>query len=310
MNVLQVSGLTKAYRRSLRQLVEKESRSGIFNISFSIAKGEVFGLLGVEGSGKTTLIRTILGFTRPSSGTVTFLGKKSHRFLNTMLRKSGYMPEEYSFYEEFSGLQFLKFMSSGRKVDPSFTKGLTDALGLSGEVLREKVWQYSVVQQHKLVMVAAMQHNPPLLVLDEPTRQMSMPERQAFYRLVDRYTAQGGTVLLSTTNVVEAETLCDRIALLHGGKVLALETPESLGEKAIYNFAVHMEPAPDPDSLEGIGATPPQKGGRSHHFQAAGDINHLLQGLKKAGRVKTLDLERAALEHLLYRFYEKEDSDA
>ncbi len=310
MSVLQVTGLTKAYRRSIGQLVAKEARSGVFNINFSIAKGEVYGLLGLEGAGKTTLIRAILGFVRPNKGKVTFLGKKHYRILNTLLKHAGYMPQTYSFYEDFSGWQFLKFMASGRKVDPVYRKELTKALGLDADLLRSRVWEYSPVTQQKLVMVSAMQHKPAFLALDEPTCQMNMPERQAVYRLIDTYTAGGGAVLLTSESTAEVETICSRIALLDGGRIIAEETPESLRRKAIYNFAIHMDPAPDSSFFAETGASGPQAAGSSLHFQAAGDISRILARLQEAGRLKALDLERAPLQDTVSRFYKKEELHA
>lgn len=313
MSVLHVSGMTKSYRPSLGQLVDKETRAvryGIFDINFSIARGEVYGLLGLEGAGKTTLIRSILGLVRPNSGKVTFLGRKNLRFLNTILKNAGYMPQEYGFYEDFSGVQFLKFMSAGRKVDPGFRNNLTESLGLDKDTLRTRVWEYTPVMQQKLVLVAAMQHNPPFLALDEPTYQMIMPEKQAFYRLMDAFTAGGGAVLLATVSAAEAETICSRIALMDKGKIIAEETPESLRRKAVYNFAVHMDPAPDSRFFKQTGASPPQQGGNSLHFQAAGNISLLLSKLQEAGRIKALDLERAPLEDTMSRFYTKEDLHA
>jgi len=275
-----------------------------------VAHGEVYGLLGLEGAGKTTLIRSVLGFVRPRSGKIIFKGKRVFWGLNTLLKNTGYMPQEYSFYEDFSGEQFLKFMSSGRRVDPAYRKKLLTALSLDRDTLKSRVWEYAPVLQQKLVLAAAMQHKPPFLALDEPARQMNMPEKQALYRLLDSYTAGGGTILLATTNTAEAETICSRIALLHQGRILAEETPDSLNRKAIYNFAVHMEPVPGENFYEETRATSPRPGGRSLYFQAAGDISVILSELQKAGRIKALELERAPLEDALARFYQKEELHA
>ncbi len=313
MNVLNVSGLTKAYRRSFRQLVDKKAEKvgpGIYNIDISIDKGEVYGLLGTDGAGKTTVIRSILGFVRPNSGKIVFLGKQNVRVLNTLLKNAGYVPEEYEFYEDFNGWQFLKFMAAGRKVDPAYRERLAAVLGFNKENLKENVWGYTSVQQQKLVMVAAMQHKPPFLLLDEPTRHMNMPEKQAIYGLIDTYTAEGGAVLLSSTSASEVETICSRVAVMHKGRIIAEEAPESLQRKAIHNFAVHMEPALDSWFLEKVGSAGFQKGGRSVHFQAAGDINSLLQQLQAAGRIKGLEMERAPVEDVVNRFYAKEDKHA
>ncbi len=313
MNVLSVSGLTKNYRRSLKQLVDKKSekdRSGIFDINFSIDKGEVYGLLGSAGAGKTTIIRSILGYIRPASGEVIFLGKKNIRILNTLLKHTGYMPEEYDFYEDANGWQFLKFMAAGRAVDPAFRERLAEGMGLDNKKLGEKVWWYTPVQQQKLVMVAAMQHKPSFLVLDEPTRFLNMPERQTFYGLIDTYTADGGAVLLSSTSAPEVETICSKVAVLHKGKIIAEETPESLRRKSVYNFAVNMEPVLDDGFFEQVGSAGYNKGGKATHFQAAGDINSLLQQLQGTGRIKGLELERAPIADVISRFYAKEDKHA
>jgi ABC-2 type transport system ATP-binding protein len=310
MNVLKVQGLSKHYRPTLHQLITKKDRSGVFDINISIDKGEVYGLLGADGAGKTTIIRTILGFVRRNKGKVVFMGKPNIRILNTLLSKTGYLPGEYAFYDDFSGLQFLKFMAAGRKVEPAFREHLTTALGFTKGDLKDKIWEYSTGQMQKLAIVAAMQHKPPFLVLDEPTNEMRMPERKAFYGLIDSFTSEGGAVLIASTSAPEVETLCNRVAVLDQGRILAEETPQTLRQRSIYNFAVNVHPEPDSLFFEKKGFKEPQKAGRSVHFQAAGDIDSLLRHLQEAGRIKGLELERACIEDVIRRFYAKGDKNA
>lgn len=310
MNVLTVQGLTKRYRPSLQQLIAKKDRSGIFDINMTINKGEVYGLLGPNGAGKTTLIRTILGFVRPSEGKVVFMGKGNVWVLNSLLRSTGYLPEEYDFYEDFTGWQFLQFMAVGRAVDPAYREHLTAALGVTKEMLKERIWSYTHGKMQKLAIVAAMQHKPPFLVLDEPTGEMSMPERKAFYGLIDTYTARGGTVLISSISASEMETLCNRVAVMNLGRIVAEETPETLRRRAIYNFAVEVPPETDSLFFDEKGFIKSQKAGRAVHFQAAGDIDSLLRQLQEAGRIKGLELERACIEDVIRRFYAKGEKNA
>jgi ABC-2 type transport system ATP-binding protein len=310
MNVLTVQGLTKHYRPTLQQLLSKKDRSGVSDINITINKGEAYGLLGANGAGKTTIIRTVLGFVRPSRGKVVFMGKKNVRILNTLLRNTGYLPGDYAFYDDFSGLQFLKFMAVGRKVEPVYREHLTKVLGFDKADLKEKIWAYSTGQMQKLAIVAALQHKPPFLVLDEPTHGMTMPERKAFYGLIDTYTSQGGAVLISSTSAPEVEMLCTRVAVLDRGRILAEETPETLRQRSIYNFSVNVDPEQKSLFFEEKGFKGPQKAGRSVHFQAAGDIDSLLRQLQEAGRIKGLELERACIEDVIRRFYAKGDKNA
>lgn len=289
MSVLELSGLTKIYR----------SGRGISDINITVKEGEIFGLLGTDGAGKTTTLRAALGLIRPKKGSVTFMDKVQRHLGNSFLRNIGYVPGNFDYHEGFSGRGFLKFAAIGRVVDADYRNRIAELFGLTRDDLNDGAFEYPPSMKQALAIVAALQHKPLLLVLDEPTANLEPFRRFAFYDLLEEHIQNGGAVLLASQDMAETERLCRRVAVLQDGRIISEETADTLRERAVYNVLVDMDPPPGIELLKNIDVEDTRKAGKAMHFQVKGNIDHLLRKLINAGNIKDIEVKRGHLEQSL-----------
>ena len=195
-------GLTKSYGSS----------RGIVDVSMTIEAGEVFGFLGPNGAGKTTTIRTLLDFIRPTAGRATVLGLDPHRNSVEIHRRVGYLPGEFSLYEHMTGRDYLGFFATLRGgVDQQVIDALAERLQSD---LDTKIASLSHGNRQKIGLVQAFMHQPPLLILDEPTQGLDPIVQQTFHGLVLEARQAGQTVFLSSHVLSEVERVCDRVGII------------------------------------------------------------------------------------------------
>jgi ABC-2 type transport system ATP-binding protein len=211
-------------------------------LSFRIEKGEIFGLIGLNGAGKTTALRITSTLLLPTSGTVNVFGRDVVEKASEVRNLISYLPEEAGAYKNLSGNEYLKFMASFRAKDKDAVRELVDAAseisGL-GERLRDKVKGYSKGMKRRLLVARALMTKPKLAVLDEPTSGLDVLHSVHVRGIIKRYVKEHGvTVLLSSHNMLEVEYLCERVALINKGRIVATGSPVEL--KAKYK-AVNLE---------------------------------------------------------------------
>ncbi|MDJ0461283.1 ABC transporter ATP-binding protein [Streptomyces sp. H27-C3] len=201
-------------------------------ISLDVRRGEIFGLLGPNGAGKTTLVRQLTGLMRPDSGTVELLGHDLVRYPERAARLVGYLGQESTALDELT--VSLAAETTGRlrgltaKAARAERDDVLEELGLT-EIAGRALKKLSGGQRRLACFAAVLVGERPVLVLDEPTTGMDPVARRAVWAAVDRRRAENGaTVLLVTHNVIEAETVLDRVAVLERGKVIACDTPAGL----------------------------------------------------------------------------------
>ena len=211
-------------------------------LSFKIEKGEIFGLIGLNGAGKTTALRLTSTLLLPTSGTVTVFGHDVVEEASEVRNLISYLPEEAGAYKNLSGLEYLRFMASFRANDKAAVKDLVDvASEISGleERLKDKVKGYSKGMKRRLLVARALMTKPKLAILDEPNSGLDVLHSVHVRTIIKRYAKeQDVTVLLSSHNMLEVEYLCDRVGLLNKGKVVIEGSPAEL--KAKYK-AVNLE---------------------------------------------------------------------
>src|SRR4051812_34812660 len=222
MNAITVSNVTARYGRG---------GNAIENISFDVKKGETFGLIGLNGVGKTTLIKIILGLMEASSGSVSLFGRETLEVESKSM--IAYLPEKFEPPFFLSGLEFVKFSLELYK--RSFTARdvleAADRVSLSREALRRRVNTYSKGMRQKVGLMGTWLTGCPLLILDEP---MSGLDPRARVLVKDEIVAcrnRGMTVFLSTHILSDMDELCDRIAVVHDKSLRFLGTPEELRKK-------------------------------------------------------------------------------
>lgn len=201
-------------------------------LSFKIKEGEIFGLIGLNGAGKTTALRITSTLLLPTSGTITVFGYDVVKEASEVRNLISYLPEEAGAYKNLSGFEYLKFMASFRTNDKSEIQGLVDAAaeisGL-GDRLKDKVKGYSKGMKRRLLVARALMTKPKLAILDEPNSGLDVLHSVHVRMLIKRYAKeQGVTILLSSHNMLEVEYLCDRVALVDKGKVVIEGSPDEL----------------------------------------------------------------------------------
>lgn len=196
-------------------------------ISFTVEEGEVFGLLGHNGAGKTTTIRMLTGRTRPTSGRAFVAGFEVATERDKIKPLINLVFEDQNLYERLSGRENLRFFASLYGVPPSRADDLLEQVGLA-EAAGRKVKTYSSGMKQRLLVARALINQPRVLFLDEPTRGLDPTSARALRDMVAELSDQGTTVFLTTHYMEEADELCDRVAFLSQGKIVALDAPREL----------------------------------------------------------------------------------
>ncbi len=222
MYAVEAAELRKVYGRTV----------ALDGISFKISEGEVFGLIGPNGSGKTTTLRILGTLIRPTGGSARVFGADSETEPDRVRRIIAYLPEEAGVYGNLTGRDYLRFVgslysSSKEDLDAMVTQA-AEFSGLGGR-LEDKAGGYSQGMKRRLLLSRVMMLKPKLAILDEPTSGLDVVHSTHVRALVRRYVSEFGvTVLLSSHNMLEVEFLCDRIALVNGGKIVAEGTPKEV----------------------------------------------------------------------------------
>ena len=213
MKAIDIHSLTKRYGKS----------RGVENLSFDIASGEVFGYLGPNGSGKTTTIRCLMGLLRPTSGDCYVLGRQIMPGRATNHSRIGYLPGDFRIWPGRTARKSLKLMASlGNSDNVNKRRNeLADRLNLD---LDRKVKALSKGNRQKIGIIFAFQHQPEVLILDEPTIGLDPLIRQVVMELIREAAHQGATVLLSSHDLSEIAAVCERAAILREGRLVELSS--------------------------------------------------------------------------------------
>ena len=211
---------------------------GIFDVSFEIKKGEVFGFLGPNGAGKTTTIRHLMGFSKPHEGELSINGKDCWKAAAIIKNDVGYLPGELAFPKNMTGDQFIKFMAEERQItDMTHTKELKTIFELDTS---EDIKEMSLGTKRKLAVVTAFMHNPSVLILDEPTSGLDPVMQERFIQFILNEKANGKTILLSSHIFSEVDATCDRIAIIKDGVVVSTIEANQLKQSTNKAFKIEF----------------------------------------------------------------------
>jgi len=200
-------------------------------VSFEIGEGEIFGLLGPNGAGKTTTINVLCTYTEPTTGEVIVAGHNVVVEPEAVKRVIGVVPQDISLYPDLNAMENLRFF--GRMYDiqkVSLERRISDLLELVGltEHARKRVEHYSGGMKRRLNLAVGLLSEPLFLMLDEPTVGVDPQSRNAIFENIQALNGRGLTVLYTTHYMEEAELLCDRVAIMDEGQIIALDTPQNL----------------------------------------------------------------------------------
>ncbi|MFP4143086.1 MAG: ATP-binding cassette domain-containing protein [Thermoplasmata archaeon] len=215
--------------QDLTKIFSSDDVTAVDNINFGVESGDVFGFLGPNGAGKTTTIKMLCGALDPTSGTAIVGGHDIEKEPLKMKEKIGVMPEEPGFYENMTGRQHLKFYAEFHNLeDPE--KNIQRSIEISGikEYVDRKVKGYSHGMRKRLALAQAIVHQPQVLILDEPTGGLDPQGTHFFKNMVEKLNDDGKTIFLSSHILSEVQEVCNRVGIIHEGKILEVDLIENL----------------------------------------------------------------------------------
>jgi ABC-2 type transport system ATP-binding protein len=270
-------------------------------VSFSIEPGEIFGYLGPNGAGKTTTLRIILGLVRPTGGDVLIFGNAAS---DAAARNDiGFVPGDLRLYGDMTAIATLEFFARFRPSAPPVLRDLLiDAFALDHPTLQRRVKFLSHGTRQKVGLIAGLQHDPALLLLDEPSNGIDPLVQHAFREILRGFAERNRSVLLSSHVLSEVESVCRRVAILKQGEVVALETIDNLRQKVIRKLSVRFRSdVPDLSDVPGISRVELQDGNAV--LWVRGDLNPLLRRLAQA-EIDDMVFPEPELEDIFMNYYQ------
>jgi ABC-2 type transport system ATP-binding protein len=272
------------------------------SLDLSVRQGEVFGFLGPNGAGKSTAIRLLLGFLHPTEGHARVLGLDIVRESVPIRRRIGYLPGGIALYDTLTGETLLDYLGklTGRR--PVRRRELCERLELSPPTLKRLVRDYSRGMRQKIGIVQALQHDPELAILDEPSEGLDPLMQRAFYGILDTLKAEGRTIFFSSHVLSEVERVCDRVAIVRQGRLVALEETAALLARRKRNVQMRFSgAAPRLESVPGVSAIERSDG--LLRCRVDGDVGPFLAAIADAA-VEDLTIEPARLEEAFLELYD------
>jgi len=270
--------------------------AAVDGVSFDVEPGEFFGILGPNGAGKTTTLEIIEGLRRPDAGTVSVLGLPAWPRNSELLPRIGVQLQASSFFERLTAREQIRTFASLYGVPPSRADGMLETVGLTGQAgLRTE--KLSGGQAQRLSIACALVHDPELLFLDEPTGALDPQARRNLWDLLRQIASSGRTVMLTTHHMDEAESLCDRVAIMDHGKILKAGPPAALVRELDQPLRISVQSGlMSEESAAALGgATKATDDGVSLTI-ATSDPSDVLSGLARADALAGLRVSGATLE--------------
>lgn len=238
--IIKVNNLTKDFGNS----------QGVFDLSFEIKKGEMVGFIGTNGSGKTTTIRSIIGFLKPTNGSSEVLGFDSWKDSYKFIKRIGYVPGEISFPDLRTGTEFLKTQAEYLKLkDLSYANKLIKILQLDTSANLKRM---SKGMKQKTALVAALMADPKLLILDEPTTGLDPLMRIKFMEVVKEEHLKGKTILMSSQSFEELETTCDKVIFIFNGKIISVADMHEIRNRSEREFKIEFKNKVDYENFKAL----------------------------------------------------------
>jgi len=292
-----IRGLTKHYG----------SLPALNSLNLELAEGEILGFLGLNGAGKTTTVRILLDLLRPTSGRASILGHDCQTDGLKARALTGYLPGEMGIYSDLTGREVLDLLAGLGKatIDPRYRGELQERLDLPDKVLRRRLREYSTGMKRKLGLLQALQADPPLVILDEPTEGLDPLVQESFYELLAELKRRARTVFMSSHVLSEVSRVCDRVALLRKGRLALLAAVEQIrsmsARRVRVTFADEVANAPVlPAGNEMIERKPLQ-----WTLRVEGLLGPLL-GLLASLPVHDFEVEEPRLEDVLIKYYRED----
>ena len=290
MSVIVIDRLTRDYGRG----------RGVFDVSFSVSQGEAFGFLGPNGAGKTTTIRHLMGFLKPRAGSCTIGGLDCWEHRAEIKRTLGYIPGEIAFFDDMTGPEYLRFIARYRGMKGG---GRTDELLERFDLNPSgRIKKMSKGMKQKIGIVAALMHDPAILVLDEPTSGLDPLMQNRFIELVMQEKERGKTILMSSHMFEEVERTCHRVGIIREGVLATVDSVDELKAKQQRKYVITFENSKAAEAFlkEGL-----QTEMLTHHrvsVTVGGNLRQLIEILNRYP-VQNLAAPNQSLEEVFMQYY-------
>ncbi len=297
--ILSLRGVTKRFG----------DKAAVADVDITVMSGEIFGFLGPNGAGKTTAIKLILDILRPTRGRIELFGL-SNRLTTVTHRRLGYLSGEMVLDDDLTGRQYLLFVASS--YGGNYDERIKVLAGQLEADLDVRIGNYSRGNKQKIGLIAAMMHQPELLILDEPSSGLDPLMQEVFIKLIQEYRAGGGTVFMSSHSLAEVQRLCDRVAFIRAGKLVGVAKIDGLNQTSAKKVVVTAgakqlkELAHRASILKG--ATVGETSGNALHLTYGGAMQPLLQLLAKY-ELEDLTIREPELEEIFMTYYQTDDSE-
>lgn len=303
--VIEAKGLGKRYGRF----------TAVDEVSFAVRRGEVFGVLGPNGSGKTTTILMLIGLTEVSSGRVRVLGLDPVREPLAVKRRVGYMPDTVGFYDQLSARVNLRYTGRLAGIDRRGLEARIDAVlaqvGLT-EAADRPTGAFSSGMRRRLGLAEVLLKEPEVAILDEPTSGLDPHAAREFLDLIRDLKARGITVLLSSHLLERVQAVCDRVALFHRGRIALEGTVTELAQAVLgrgYRILLEAGGPGVPGALEAVSAVVGvrSEGGERYVIEASADVRAEVAAAVVAagGTIRSLALEQPSLADVYSHYFER-----
>ena len=274
-------------------------------VSLQIEEGEFFALLGPNGAGKTTLISIIAGLTRASSGSVKVMGHDVVAAYRQARKQLGVVPQELVFDPFFTVRESLQISSGyyGVRNNGKWIDEILENLGLTSKA-EANMRSLSGGMKRRVLVAQALVHRPPVIVLDEPTAGVDVELRQSLWTFIQRLNRDGHTIVLTTHYLEEAQALCQRVAMLKAGRVVALDHTASLLKRfAAGALVLSLSGAPLPDSLQSrVIAGPPDDPRLRLNIDHYEEVEMILATLRQGGcMIEEMEIAHTDLEDVFVK---------
>lgn len=290
-NTIELNGLTKTYGKA----------RGVQNVTLSVPEGCVFGFLGPNGAGKTTTISMLINLTAPTSGTIRLFGKDAIKHGLKNRKRIGYLAGDMALDKGLTGWQQLSYIGNLRgHFDAPYVRELAKRLDSN---LDRKIKTLSRGNRQKIGLIAALMHKPELLILDEPTSGLDPLVQAEFNKIILEHKAAGKTTFISSHVLSEVQELCDQIAIIREGNIVANASMEELSKTSAKHVTITTPTKPIPYVTGLRGVESPKAQGNTLRFTYTGDINALIKHFSLKP-LTNLTIEEASLEDIFMKYYE------
>lgn len=287
-SVIECNNLTKDYGHN----------NGLFDLNLSLYESEVFGLIGPNGAGKSTLIKLLMDLIRPSSGSAKIFGLDTRADSIQLKKQIGYLPGELMQFPNVTAGYILNLMLNLRGIsDRNYMNELCEMLDLD---LGRKYEDLSHGNKQKVALIQALMHKPRLLILDEPTLGLDPIIQRELRSILQNFSSNGNTILLSSHVLSEVESICTRIGLINKGRIVRVGTLKELRREQVHKFTITIEgEVPGSNVLVSLGANSIEIQDNIVKFDFKGSIDAVLKYLTKYNIIE-LDSRELSLEEVFF----------